>query len=283
MKPRFNALWMLLCILPITLVGQTPTAPLRAHVAKTVEAPKQSPMPQQPKVAAFSIPIIDAPDQVEPGDLVILDASRSTNAEQYSWVLANSNKTFLPVENGRKVVFSAGKAGDYTFILATAGRDDAGGIVLGLLKKTVTVGSPEPPDPKPPTPDPEPPKPPKPPQPPGPTFGAGLKFVAILETRDSLTLAADVRFIIESSSVRATLTDKCSKTSGTPNWRFLDDDLTDEDLKGEDASLVAMYKYVRGERGGKAEPWVVISDGPEGAISYVGPLTSDWSKYVISK
>lgn len=265
--------WFILAIALLTLqIGhvQSQAPPLRAHT---------QPAKQQPAGAQqFSIPIIDGPDgSVEPGDLVILDASRSTNAEQYSWVLANSNKTFLPVDGGKKVVFSSGTPGEYVFILATAGKDEAGNIALGLLKRPVIVGKPVPPGPVPPGPEPGP----APPEPtPGPTFGKGLKFVCIYETDGSIKLPAEAKYVLDSSTVRATLTDKCSKTNNTPNWRFWDDDLSDADLAAEDQSLVAMYKYIRGERGGNSAPYAIISDDK---ILYAGPLNSSWDKYVLSK
>lgn len=265
----FMKRWFILAIALLTLqIGhvQSQAPPLRAHT------PRQQPATQA-GAQQFSIPIIDGPDgSVEPGDLVILDASRSTNAEQYSWVLANSNKTFLPVDGGKKVVFSSGTPGEYVFILATAGKDEVGNIALGLLKRPIVVGKPEPPGPG-PGPAPEP-------VPPGPTFGKGLKFVCIYETDGSIKPPAEAKYVLDSSTVRATLTDKCSKTNNTPNWRFWDDDLSDADLAPEEPSLVAMYKYIRGERGGNSAPYVIIADDK---ILYAGPLNSSWDKYVLSK
>jgi hypothetical protein len=51
-----------------------------------------------------------------PGDLVILDASGS-DATTFTWVLANSDKTFLPVDGGKRCVFSPGRAGVFVFVL----------------------------------------------------------------------------------------------------------------------------------------------------------------------
>jgi hypothetical protein len=82
MSERFFAL-LLACCIPSTCLGQ-------------IEGPKTS----------------------APGDLIVLSAVGEF--ESSAWVLANSDKTFLPVENNRKVVFASGTPGKYAFVLATS-------------------------------------------------------------------------------------------------------------------------------------------------------------------
>jgi hypothetical protein len=61
---------------------------------------------------------IKGPTTSAPGDLIVLSAVGEF--ESSAWVLANSDKTFLPVENNRKVVFASGTPGKYAFVLATS-------------------------------------------------------------------------------------------------------------------------------------------------------------------
>jgi hypothetical protein len=113
---------------------------------------------------------IVGPTKSEPGDLIVLDASSSVNVDVYKWMLANSSKSFLPVEGGTKLVFASGTPGDYKFILAVAGLHD-GKADLSVAEHIVTNGRPGPTPPSPPTPpEPNPPTPPTPPVPPTPSL-----------------------------------------------------------------------------------------------------------------
>lgn len=99
--------------------------------------------------------IILGPAHAQPGDLVILNAATSTQADSFTWRLIASEKSFLPIEDGRKIVFASGEAGAYTFVLAVAGNDDQGNAAVSLAVHTITIGdrpAPTPDDPK-PTPD----------------------------------------------------------------------------------------------------------------------------------
>lgn len=106
--------------------------------------------------------VIAGPTVGSPGDLIVLDASQSTGAAGYAWVLADSDKTFLEVEDGRKAVFATGAAGRYTFVLVAASAAVDGKPQVAIARHRVTVGDP-PPDPIPP--DPLPPPNPIPPDP----------------------------------------------------------------------------------------------------------------------
>ena len=102
--------------------------------------------------------VITGPTQSAAGDLIILDATQS-RAEAFAWTLTNSQKSYLIFEDGTKLVFASGAAGQYIFCLATSQSGvDGSAASVAIGTHTVTVGTvPTPPDPKPD--DPDPPKP----------------------------------------------------------------------------------------------------------------------------
>lgn len=120
---------------------------------------------------------VEGPANANPGDLVVLDASGSVGATRYAWLLAGSDKTFLPVDGGRRVVFASGTQGAYTFVLSVAGLDDEGKADLAMVRHVLTIGKPSPGPNPPPGPDPEP----EPQPPPGPVDTAAAKVAAGLK------------------------------------------------------------------------------------------------------
>lgn len=102
--------------------------------------------------------VIVAPQRANPGDLVVLDATQSRDADGFAWVLADSDKTLLEVEQGRKAVFASGTPGRYTFVLVAASAEKDGKPLVAVARHVLTIGDPQPgPDPQPPTPpEPEP-------------------------------------------------------------------------------------------------------------------------------
>jgi hypothetical protein len=74
--------------------------------------------------------------------------------------LADGDKTFLEVDNGRKVVFATGTAGRYTFVLVAANAQADGKPQVAVARHVLTVGDPQPnpipPNPNPPGPQPDP-------------------------------------------------------------------------------------------------------------------------------
>lgn len=109
---------------------------------------------------AQSTAIVNGPTQAAAGDLVILDAS-SSDCDTLAWSLANSDKSFLPVEGGTKCVFASGQPGEYVFMLATAKGNADGTATVALAKHVLLIGElPTPPDPGPTPPGPRPPEPP---------------------------------------------------------------------------------------------------------------------------
>ena len=72
--------------------------------------------------------VITGPSKSNPGDLVVLELE--TNATAIVWSLGNSDKTFLPVEQGRKVVFASGRQGKYKFTATVFRAEYRGGKVI---------------------------------------------------------------------------------------------------------------------------------------------------------
>lgn len=91
-------------------------------------------------VAAQVTAKINGPEETDPGNLVVLDASESTGATAYKWVLIGApSSSFAPFEGGKLCVFSRGVAGEYTFVLIVAGPDKDGKLAVGVAEKKITV------------------------------------------------------------------------------------------------------------------------------------------------
>ena len=122
---------------------------------------------------------ITGPEQSAVGDLVVL--TLDTNAEQSVWFLGNSDKTFLAVDDGKRVVFSSGTPGKYVFFVAvfSAGEQPA------KASHAVVIGKPEPTPPG-PGPKPIPPGP-------GPIIPDGLagKIYEACQSVDSANRATE--------------------------------------------------------------------------------------------
>ena len=103
------------------------------------------------------VAVIVGPERGNPGDLIVLDATQSRDAVGFAWVLADGDKTFLEVDNGRKVVFATGTSGRYTFVLVAANAQADGKPQVAVARHVLTVGEPSPnPTPNPPGPQPDP-------------------------------------------------------------------------------------------------------------------------------
>jgi hypothetical protein len=124
--------------------------------------------------------VIEGPKEAGPGDLVILDASKSV-CDQRTWILANSDKAFLAVDGGQRCVFASGQPGDYVFILSTArceltknsNGEYSGVASIATVKHVLTIKG-MPPGPVPPVPVPPPPGPVPVPVPPVPVPLTGV-------------------------------------------------------------------------------------------------------------
>jgi len=95
---------------------------------------------------------IDGPSKAAPGDLIVLDGGAS-QGRGFHWLLLNSERRFLTVEGGRKLVFASGSAQQYVFVLVVAAGDDAQHLSVDVAEHRVTVGDGPGPTPKPPVPD----------------------------------------------------------------------------------------------------------------------------------
>ena len=117
--------------------------------------------------------VVVGPKEATAGDLVILDASRSSNATEFRWLLVNSTKTFYSSKNDPTTcIFSSADPGEYVFVLVAAGQDNNGKLDIAteefrlvLKGNTPVPPNPNPPGPNPPNPNPPNPNPPNPPQP----------------------------------------------------------------------------------------------------------------------
>jgi hypothetical protein len=102
---------------------------------------------QAPSNAQDAKAVIHGPDTVETGDLLVLDATES-QGDCFHWLLVNSNKSFLAVEDGRKLAFAAGTAQEYIFVLVVGVCAEGGSLSVDMAEHRVRVGgAPKPPDP----------------------------------------------------------------------------------------------------------------------------------------
>lgn len=102
-------------------------------------------------VAAQVTAKINGPEETDPGNLVVLDASESTGATAYKWVLIGApSSSYAPFDGGKLCVFARGVAGEYTFVLVVAGPDKDGKLAVAVAEKKIIVRGALPPQPNPP-------------------------------------------------------------------------------------------------------------------------------------
>lgn len=100
--------------------------------------------------------VVSGPKEALAGDLVILDASASKGGA-FKWLLVNSTKTFLPVDNNTKVVFASNQPGEYVFILVVAAKNSEAVEIKTAEHKVLLKGGDPGPNPNPnPNPNPVP-------------------------------------------------------------------------------------------------------------------------------
>lgn len=156
---------------------------------------------------------IAGPAEVPPGDLVVL--SVQTTAQEVQWFLGNSDKTFLPVENGRKIVFASGLPGRYRFhAVAFSARLEGEDIVTESASAVhvLTITGPVPPTPTPP--GPQPPPGPNPPVPPGPTPGPVIPEGLAREIYDATMRVQSANRRAEAQAFAAIFQSVASKAAG---------------------------------------------------------------------
>lgn len=81
---------------------------------------------------------VQGPQQAQVGDLVVIDGSQS-EATEFRWLLTNSSKQFLTVDDGKRVVFATGSSGSYRFLLVVGGATEDGKLDVDFAEWTVTV------------------------------------------------------------------------------------------------------------------------------------------------
>lgn len=166
--------------------------------------------------------LLTAPSTATVGDLVILDASQS-DAVSFYWMVF-PQKTILPVEGGKKCIFSSGQPGEYTFILTAVKGDVADQIIHRMTLTTLTPVPPVPPGPTPPPvpPGPTPPGPTPPPVPPAPVPIPTSEFRVLFLSDPVAPMNKDQIDILNSTKIREYLATKCAKgpDGKTPEVRF---------------------------------------------------------------
>jgi hypothetical protein len=168
-------------------------------------------------------------------------------------------------QDERRYVFT-GPPGKYAVTVTTF--DPDGGI--GEESTTITLGKPTP-EPQPdPEPDPDPQPDPDPTPDPDVITPSPIRLLFIEETdeRNKLTpVQYSILFGSGTGSVRQFLKDKSAKNSaGHPEWRLLDDDLSEEHLKYEGQNFQEIYK----KKTWKETPWFILSNEKGNGIE--GPL-----------
>lgn len=96
------------------LLALLATSTLPHHVS-IAQPPEPLPTPTQAFEINGGADLIKA----APGDLVVMTCNAPDGAGVV-WILGNSDKTFLAVEDSRKCVFASGKSGVYNFFAVTA-------------------------------------------------------------------------------------------------------------------------------------------------------------------
>jgi len=86
--------------------------------------------------------VLKAPDKAKVGQLVVLDVSESV-AAGFKWEPRTKTNNFLVIEGGKRAVFSAEAAGEFTFVVAVA-KGDTVDVVIHTIK--ITGGTPSPTD-----------------------------------------------------------------------------------------------------------------------------------------
>ena len=95
--------------------------------------------------------IIEGPTNAEIGDLVVLSVEKS-NGVAFKWLVSPETKNVLVIDGGKRIVFSSGVEGTFTFHVATAKADTVDMVVHTVVIK---ANGPEP-TPTPPQPEPTP-------------------------------------------------------------------------------------------------------------------------------
>lgn len=218
--------------------------------------------------------VIDGDKEADTGDLIVLDASRSTGSA-FKWILVNSKKKFAEVDSGRKLFFSSGTPGEYIFVLIVGGSDNNNRLEVDILQHVVTIGKVDPQ----PTPTPTPTPVPVPPTPVNPSLNPdGFSVLIFYETED-YNLTEDQLQILNSTQIQNYLKSKCVKNDNQPAFRQWDDDLDSNTLPND--LWRKFYDRAKTDSKGKL-PWIVISTKTE-TISVELPKTESETLNLLKK
>ena len=219
-------------------------------------------LPVPPTTAQVKAVIV-GPKEAATGDLVVLDASQSSGAIEYRWLLVNSEKTFLQFDGGLKCVFSSGKDGEYIFVLVVAGKDNNDKLDVQTEEWRVVIGK------KPDDNDDEVKPDPTPPPDPHllPFKAPGFAFLILKEAKEVGSLPPSQRVIFNSSKIFQFANSKAVKVGDQPFYRIWDDDFDADDLADVDPLIQAAYLAAKEQQ--KSLPWILISNGKTG---FSGPL-----------
>ena len=129
--------WLLVCLLVCSVSSAAPPTPGNTPDGATVPI-------QQVVGISIKIEIAEPAKgkRIEPGDLVILDYSKS-DADAIACILANSDKKFLNDESKRKIGFSTGTPGRYIFVVVAGKAGPDGKPILITDQITVQIGDPD--------------------------------------------------------------------------------------------------------------------------------------------
>lgn len=134
-----------------------------------------------PVVNAKADIVIEGPKSVKIGQLARLDVTKSSG-KTYKWKAIPEGLDFEVYDDGRKVVFSSGAAGEYTFIVACANDND-----VDVKVHVIVVGDGG-----------TPPTPPGPPNPPAPASGLSGKVIEWCNLVNSPNKKAEAAKLAES-------------------------------------------------------------------------------------
>lgn len=196
-----------------------------------------------PNVALVAL---KAPDKAKVGELVVLDVSAS-QANSFRWQIQQKTKNFLVIEDGRRAVFSAEVAGDYTFVIAAAKGD-----TVDVLVHTIKIAGVAPPGP------------------PTPTDDISTKIATWCEPIQSATKRDDAIKLAQSfSSVAAVITDATTPADIVEATKQSNRDALGANLKSWEPFLVALQAELKAavaagtltDTTSHKEMWKTIADG----------------------
>ena len=123
-----NLITLAVCFL---LVGFSAPSPVytadTGGKQQTVRVITQEPVEKQAKL------VVEGPTSANIGDLVVISVEKS-QAKSFKWIVLPSTDNYLVIDEGKRIVFSSGVGGEFTFIVACGEGDSC-----DLAVHTVTI------------------------------------------------------------------------------------------------------------------------------------------------